>query len=61
VDYRLPVQELRTLSIPVLNLGPIGKDAHKHTERIHEGYAFDIFPRMLRRAVELVPAMYGGD
>lgn len=61
VDYRLPVQELQTLHIPVLNLGPIGKDAHKHTERIHEGYAFDVFPRMLRRAVELVPAMYGGE
>lgn len=59
VDYRLPVEELLSLSIPVLNLGPIGKDAHKHTERIHEGYAFDIFPRLLRRAVDLVPAMYG--
>lgn len=39
------------MDIPVLNLGPAGKDAHKLSERIHEGYAFGVYPRLLRRAV----------
>ncbi len=49
--YELPLQALGRLDIPVLNLGPVGKDAHKHTERIHEPYAVGIYPKLLRRAV----------
>ena len=53
--YELPLEALGALRIPVLNLGPIGKDAHKLSERIHEPYAFREYPELLRLAVERAP------
>jgi len=58
--YELPLQALRKLDIPVLNLGPVGKDAHKHTERIHERYAFEVYPALLCKAVLGVVPAYSG-
>lgn len=49
--YELPLEALDRLEVPVLNLGPVGKDAHKLSERIHEGFAFKTYPKLLRRAV----------
>jgi len=56
--YELPLAALNKLAIPILNLGPVGKDAHKHTERIHEHYAFQVYPALLREAVLGVPVAY---
>lgn len=39
------------LDIPVLNLGPSGKDPHRPTERLCLSYSLDIFPILLREAV----------
>jgi len=49
--YRLPREALAELDIPILNLGALGMDAHKNTERIHLPYAMDIFPELLRFTV----------
>ena len=51
--YRIPTEALAELDIPVLNLGPLGKDAHKNTERIHLPYYLDVYPRLLEAAVRL--------
>lgn len=38
--YDLPLQALRALQVPVMNLGPFGKDAHQWTERLNLDYSF---------------------
>ena len=50
--YSLPVEAQTTLDIPILNFGPVGKDAHKNTERIHLPYALEVYPHLLRALVE---------
>jgi arginine utilization protein RocB len=39
--YSLPLSALDAFRVPVLNLGPFGKDAHKWTERLDTDYAFN--------------------
>ena len=52
--YRIPVEALAELDIPILNLGPVGKDAHKNTERIHLPFMLEVFPNILRFVVERI-------
>ncbi|MDK2846319.1 MAG: hypothetical protein PWR18_921, partial [Synergistales bacterium] len=63
--YRFPEKDLLKLDIPVLNLGPFGKDAHKNTERIHLPYSLEVYPRLLKEAVRLVAgegeSLHGGE
>lgn len=40
--YYIPLDKIKKLSIPVLNIGPWGKDFHKYTERV---YLEDLFHR----------------
>lgn len=46
------IQELTELSIPIANLGPSGKDAHKMTERLELDYSLRTAPELLRFAIE---------
>jgi arginine utilization protein RocB len=32
--YNIPFDDMRELDIPVMNIGPMGKDAHQWTERL---------------------------
>jgi arginine utilization protein RocB len=52
--YRFPEEALLKLDIPILNLGPFGKDAHKNTERVHLPYSFETYPVLLKEAVAQV-------
>ncbi|HQQ11508.1 MAG TPA: hypothetical protein PLH45_08810, partial [Synergistales bacterium] len=52
--YRIPTEALAELDIPILNLGTVGKDAHKNTERIHLPFMLEIFPNILRFVVERI-------
>lgn len=38
--YELPFDAMRALNVPVMNLGPLGRDAHKWTERLEMDYSF---------------------
>lgn len=58
--YELPLEALRAVEMPVLNLGPVGKDAHKLSERIHEPYAFGEYPELLRLAALEAPRFMRG-
>lgn len=49
--YRLALKEMMGLDVPVMNLGPRGKDPHKPTERLCLSYSLEIFPQLLREAV----------
>lgn len=50
--YTLPVEEIRSLGMPVVNIGPYGKDAHKLSERICTAYSFDAMPLILQKTIE---------
>lgn len=45
--YTVPLRELELLNVPVLNIGPVGFDAHQWTERLDIDYAFDILKDIL--------------
>lgn len=52
--YSIPMKEMQSLGLPVINLGPSGEDAHKKTERLRLGYSLDILPELLRYAVKKI-------
>ncbi|WLD91946.1 M20/M25/M40 family metallo-hydrolase [Alkalihalobacillus sp. AL-G] len=51
IGYQFPLDELQQLDIPVMNLGPLGRDAHKWTERLNVDYSFGPFHQMLPAAI----------
>ncbi|HZG73556.1 MAG TPA: M20/M25/M40 family metallo-hydrolase [Chondromyces sp.] len=38
--YDMPIEAMSQLQVPAMNLGPVGRDAHQQTERLHAHYAF---------------------
>ena len=38
--------------VPTINVGPWGRDYHTPLERLHQGYAFDVLPRLLSDIAE---------
>ncbi|MCF8568554.1 M20/M25/M40 family metallo-hydrolase [Alicyclobacillus tolerans] len=50
--YSLPLKEIEKLNLPVLNLGPVGKDAHQWTERLDVNYAFGPLRNLLKTAIQ---------
>ncbi len=49
--YHIPFEEIHAIQAPVFNCGPIGKDAHKVTERLNRQSAFEELPVMLEHIV----------
>lgn len=47
VKYNLPLEDMQKLNLPVVNIGPFGKDAHKFTERLEEDYSFNVAPKLV--------------
>ncbi|MCR4431321.1 MAG: M20/M25/M40 family metallo-hydrolase [Tepidanaerobacteraceae bacterium] len=52
--YDIPMDDLLRLDVPVLNIGPSGKDDHKYTERLELDYSLNVAPKLLKRAVESI-------
>ncbi|UXR71443.1 M20/M25/M40 family metallo-hydrolase [Staphylococcus sp. IVB6240] len=50
--YSIPFQSIEKIQAPLLNCGPIGKDAHKVTERIHQQSAFEELPIVLSTIIQ---------
>lgn len=51
VKYSLPLEDMQELSLPVVNIGPFGKDAHKFTERLEEDYTFNVVPELVYKTI----------
>ncbi len=51
VGYSLPFAEMARLNMPVINLGPWGRDAHKRTERVHIPYSFGTLPKIMEETI----------
>ncbi|CAM3303872.1 M20/M25/M40 family metallo-hydrolase [Brevibacillus invocatus] len=49
--YSIPMQALEAFDVPVLNLGPVGRDAHQWTERLDVDYAFGTLHEMLQHCI----------
>lgn len=47
LKYKLPIEDMQSLNLPVVNIGPFGKDAHKFTERLQEDYSFNVAPKLV--------------
>ena len=45
--YTIPFQAVAAIDAPVINIGPMGRDAHKMTERLEKEYAFHVLPELL--------------
>lgn len=41
-------------NIPIINIGPKGKDAHKNTERVEIEYSIKIFPKILLKSINII-------
>lgn len=61
--YTIPLDAIAGLNIPFMNIGPLGKDAHKYTERLCISYSFNkasklVFEAALR-ALDINPEAFG--
>lgn len=49
--YKIPFSHLKTLNMPVVNIGPWGKDLHKTTERVYKKDVLEIVPDILIKII----------
>ena len=49
--YSLPLKEMQSLSLPVTDIGTVGKDAHKFTERIDPRFTFEYTPELIYQTI----------
>jgi arginine utilization protein RocB len=45
--YYIPLEKIKEISMPVLNIGPWGKDIHKYTERVYKEDLFYRIPELI--------------
>ncbi|MFD2925887.1 M20/M25/M40 family metallo-hydrolase [Halobacillus naozhouensis] len=45
--FNLPSNVMESLTMPIINIGPLGKDAHQWTERLELTYSFDKLPKIV--------------
>ncbi|SHF58720.1 M20/M25/M40 family metallo-hydrolase [Ornithinibacillus halophilus] len=49
--FVFPKDIIEELTMPVLNIGPLGKDPHQWTERLELNYSFNKLPKLLDEAI----------
>jgi arginine utilization protein RocB len=52
--YDVPFAEMEALSLPIINIGPWGKDHHKFTERVFKPDLYERTPALLECAIEFL-------
>jgi arginine utilization protein RocB len=50
--YDIPFAGMEALSVPVINIGPWGKDLHKFTERVYKIDLYERTPALLESAID---------
>lgn len=50
--YHYDVEAIRALQVPVINIGPFGKDAHKQWERVELSYSMQIVPNLIYKVIQ---------
>ncbi|MDQ0273133.1 M20/M25/M40 family metallo-hydrolase [Cytobacillus purgationiresistens] len=51
--YSIPFKQMAKITAPVINVGPLGKDAHQKTERLHVPFAFEKLPKILEHLIKI--------
>jgi arginine utilization protein RocB len=51
IIYSIPLENMMDMNIPVINIGPIGFDAHQRTERLELEYSLKILPKLLEKFI----------
>ncbi|WP_456272003.1 M20/M25/M40 family metallo-hydrolase [Bacillus sp. AK031] len=46
--YPVPIDRIRELNIPSINIGVYGKDGHQWTERVYKPYTFSTLPKIIQ-------------
>ncbi|TDL35440.1 M20/M25/M40 family metallo-hydrolase [Jeotgalibacillus sp. S-D1] len=46
--YPLPLDLIRSVNIPSINIGVYGRDGHKWTERVYKPYTFHVLPGLIK-------------
>jgi len=49
--FDFPQDVMEQLTMPVMNVGPLGKDPHQWTERLEVTYSFEYFPDILTETI----------
>lgn len=52
--YYIPLDIIREISMPVLNVGPWGRDLHKYTERVYKKDLFNSIPKLIDYIVKRI-------
>ena len=52
--YDVPFAEMEALSLPIINIGPWGKDHHKFTERVYKPDLYERTPALLECAIDFL-------
>lgn len=50
--YSIPFEDMNELDIPVINIGPWGKDLHQFTERVYAEDCFYRTPMLIKEAID---------
>ncbi len=50
--YTIPFEEIKRISMPIINIGPWGKDLHKFTERVYREDLLDRTPKILKHVID---------
>jgi arginine utilization protein RocB len=58
--YSIPLRELEEFDVPVINIGPVGRDAHQWTERLDIDYSFEILVDMLPACIQKLLVAHKG-
>jgi arginine utilization protein RocB len=58
--FVFPEDVMEQLTMPILNIGPLGKDPHQWTERLEVTYSFDYLPGILTETIHQL-LNYKGD
>lgn len=50
--YSLPIEGMKSLNVPVMNIGPFGRAPHQRTERVEATFTFGILPGVMSKAIQ---------
>ncbi|WP_226582811.1 M20/M25/M40 family metallo-hydrolase [Halobacillus litoralis] len=49
--FEWPSEVMESITMPVINIGPVGRDAHQWTERLELTYSFEKLPKILTHTI----------
>jgi arginine utilization protein RocB len=50
--YKLPLETIRCLDLPTVNIGPYGHGVHSPDERVLMAYSFGTVPQLILETIE---------